>query len=275
MTPRSALLLLQSTVVCGSILSFAFALAQSAAQNQNQIQPLEGPTFQNPPIQNPSIQSLPIPIQTVPVSPVQTPVSTVQPAIAQPVTLLPTILPPARSFEGKSAEGTTEGKPGGRAELAPSPARDPARVSPAGPISGASQAEPVCVVMSKARLRVAPTPTAKISWVVGQHMPLERLRSKGVWSQVRDMRGQIHWVISKALTPNEACAVVRVRTAALHQGPGFGAPRADFKSADRYSTFRRIEREGQWVRLEDNRRGSYWTLETNLWMPIKKSRMSF
>jgi len=135
--------------------------------------------------------------------------------------------------------------------------------------------EPVCVVARKARLRVKPSSKAKVSWVVGQHMPLERLGTKDGWSRVRDLRGQVHWVISRAVSPNLACAVVRVRTAPLLSGPGPKAPPAGFKSADRYTAFKRVDREIGWVRLEDNYKGSFWTQESNLWIPIKRSQMEF
>lgn len=155
----------------------------------------------------------------------------------------------------------------------PTPSADVQGPAPAS--VGDDEVEPVCVVTPKARLRVSPSTNAKISWVVGQHMPLERLSSKDGWSRVRDLRGQVHWVISKAVAANEACAVVRVRTAPLHAGPGPRAPRADFRSADRYTAFKRVDRESGWVRVEDSYRGTFWTQENNLWIPIKKSKMAF
>lgn len=136
--------------------------------------------------------------------------------------------------------------------------------------------EPVCVVSGKANLRIKPTTSSKITWVVGRNMPLHRVAvdNRG-WSQVRDLRGQTHWVISKNISPTESCAVVRVRTAALHNGPGASAPRAEFGVADRYTPFRKVDRNGGWVLLEDEYRGSYWTRDSNLWIPVKRSRVSF
>lgn len=135
--------------------------------------------------------------------------------------------------------------------------------------------EPVCVVSSKANLRARPSTAARVTWVVGRHMPLQRLAVENGWSQVQDLRGQTHWVISKNVSSEGSCAVVRVRTAALHRGPGATQPRAEFKVADRYTPFRKVDRDGAWVRLEDDYRGSYWTRESNVWIPVKRSRMSF
>lgn len=135
--------------------------------------------------------------------------------------------------------------------------------------------EPVCVSVPKARLRASPSTSAKITWNVGRHMPLERLSQQNGWSRVRDLRGQVHWVISKNVTTNASCAVVKVRTAALVKGSGGNGGPADFRVADRYTPYKRIEREGEWIRLEDDFRGTYWTKVTNLWIPMRRSRVSF
>ncbi len=135
--------------------------------------------------------------------------------------------------------------------------------------------EPVCVIAPKAKLRSGPSTASRVTWVVGKNMPLQRIGKENGWSRVQDLRGQVHWVISKNVSVNATCAVVRVRTAALHKGPGATVARADFKMADRYTPFKKVDREGAWVRLEDEYRGSYWTRDSNVWIPVKRSRMSF
>lgn len=140
---------------------------------------------------------------------------------------------------------------------------------------GVERNEPVCVTASRAKLRTAPTTSSKVTWEVGRNMPLQRIAVAKGWSQVKDLRGQTHWVISKNVSAHESCAVVRVRTAALHKGPKQGDPRADFKVADRYTPFKKVDREGTWVRLEDEYRGSYWTRDSNVWIPVKRSRLTF
>jgi SH3-like domain-containing protein len=141
--------------------------------------------------------------------------------------------------------------------------------------SKAEAVEPVCVVSSKANLRAGPTTKAKITWVVGRNMPLERISVANGWSQVKDLRGRIHWVISRNVSTEESCAVVRVRTAALHVDPKPGSARAEMKLADRYTPFKKVDREGMWVRLEDDYNGAYWTRDTNVWIPVKRTHMSF
>lgn len=135
--------------------------------------------------------------------------------------------------------------------------------------------EPVCVISPKAKLRSGPSTNSRVTWIVGRNMPLQRIGKENGWSRVQDLRGQVHWVISKNVSVNETCAVVRVRTAALHKGPGATVARADLKVADRYTPFKKVDREGAWVRLEDEYRGSYWTRDTNVWIPVKRSRMNF
>lgn len=135
--------------------------------------------------------------------------------------------------------------------------------------------EPVCVSVPKARLRRAPSTSSKITWVIGRHMPLERLGQKNGWSRVRDMRGQIHWIISRNVDPNATCAVVKVRTASLVKTSGENGEPAEFRVADRYTPYRRIEREGDWVRIEDEYRGDYWTKVSNLWIPVRRTTVNF
>jgi SH3-like domain-containing protein len=135
--------------------------------------------------------------------------------------------------------------------------------------------EPVCVMSPKAKLRAAPTTSSKITWTVARHMPLERLDVQNDWSKVRDLRGQVHWVISRNVAANQSCAVVRVRSAALVKGPGEKDGPADFRVADRYTPFKKVDREGLWVRVEDDYKGKYWTRDANVWIPVRRSRVSF
>lgn len=106
-------------------------------------------------------------------------------------------------------------------------------------------------------------------------MPLERIKSANGWSQVRDFRGEVSWVLASNLTTEESCAVVKVKAAALYQGPGKEHPRADFSVADKYTPFRKTDREGRWIRIEDDYKGVYWTLDSNLWIPVQKTNLTF
>lgn len=139
----------------------------------------------------------------------------------------------------------------------------------------AKASQPVCVVSNKANLRAAPSPTARLNWVVGKYMPLEKLETRGQWARVRDFRGVTHWVLDKNVSAKESCVVVKVRTAPLRQGPGSEYPEASFRVADRYASFRRLEWSGDWVRIEDDYRGNYWTKAGNVWFPLKRTRVSF
>lgn len=139
----------------------------------------------------------------------------------------------------------------------------------------AHASQPVCVVSNKANLRAAPSPTARLNWVVGKYMPLELLETKGQWARVRDFRGVTHWVLAKNVSSKESCVVVKVRTAPLREGPGTEFPASSFRVADRYASFRRLEWSGDWVRIEDDYRGNYWTKAGNVWFPLKRSRVNF
>ena len=150
------------------------------------------------------------------------------------------------------------------------PKREPAKEP-----SKEAMNEPVCVIALKAKLRASPSTSSRVTWNVGRNMPLQRIAVANGWSKVKDLRGQTHWVISKVVSANQSCAVVKVRTAQLLKGSGAAASPADYKVADRYTPFKKVDREGAWVRLEDEYRGSYWTRETNVWIPVRRSRMGF
>jgi SH3-like domain-containing protein len=136
-------------------------------------------------------------------------------------------------------------------------------------------AEPVCVVKSGVRLRKGPNVKFSTSWAVPKFMPLLKLEQKGAWAHVQDLEGTTHWVASKVLSKKTACAVVKTKTAKLRQGPGMDQPLAELSSVDRYTPFRKVDRDGEWVQVEDDYGGNYWVHETNVWIPVSKMKIAF
>jgi SH3-like domain-containing protein len=142
-------------------------------------------------------------------------------------------------------------------------------------ISQRALAEPVCVVVPKANLRTGPNTKSPISWTVAQNMPLMRVEDKNGWSQVVDLDGNKHFVPSKSVSTKISCAVIKTKTAKLRKGPGSGKPEADLAIAEKYTPFRKLDRDGAWLLVQDEYRGKYWVNETNVWIPLNRSHIAF
>ena len=141
--------------------------------------------------------------------------------------------------------------------------------------SAVAAAEPLCVARSKAILRKGPGVKFPNTWTVSHNMPLLKVGEKGSWYEVRDLEGQTHWVISSAVTRKVSCAVIKSKTAKLRQGPGTRFPASELASAERYPPFKKLDRDGEWLLLEDDYRGQFWVHEKNVWLPMVRASLSF
>ena len=139
----------------------------------------------------------------------------------------------------------------------------------------AAHAEAVCVNKNKTALHQAPSSSSAVTWTVSENMPLLRVAQKGSWSQVKDLDGQLHWVQSNAVTSRISCAVVKTRVAKLRRAPGSHQPAAEFESADKYTPFRKVDRDGSWVLVQDEYKGRYWVNESNVWIPVVRTSVAF
>jgi SH3-like domain-containing protein len=135
--------------------------------------------------------------------------------------------------------------------------------------------EPVCIVKAGVRLRKGPNLKFAPSWSVPKFMPLLKIEVKGTWARVQDLEGQVHWVPRKFLNSKTSCAVVKTKTAKLRQGPGMDQPLAELSSVDRYTPFRKVDRDGEWVKVEDDYGGKFWIHETNVWIPVSRTKLAF
>ena len=143
-----------------------------------------------------------------------------------------------------------------------------------------SPAEPVCISKAKVDLRKGPGKKNAISWTVGKNMPFLKIaegrdKQNSKWFQVRDLDGQKHWLRPGDITSKVNCAVIRTKKAKLRQGPGANFPEAELASVDRYTPFKKIDRDGDWVLLQDDYQGQYWANESSLWIPALRASVAF
>jgi SH3-like domain-containing protein len=141
--------------------------------------------------------------------------------------------------------------------------------------STSAHAEAVCVTQPHTNLRKGPSAKDPVSWTVSENMPLLRLAQKGGWSQVRDLDGQVHWVQSQNLSVRRSCAVIKSKSAKLRRGPNPKEPTADLEVVDKYTPFQKVDRDGDWLLVQDEYNGRYWVNETNVWLPLTRASVSF
>lgn len=139
----------------------------------------------------------------------------------------------------------------------------------------ATAASPVCVTASKVTMRAEPNAKAPVTWVVTKNMPLMRLIRKGSWTQVEDVDGEKHWLPSNSVSGRVPCAVVKVKVAKLRRAPSLTAPLAEMTIADKYTPFRRVGGEGEFIEVLDEYNERYWISDRAIWYPVKKMEITF
>lgn len=141
-------------------------------------------------------------------------------------------------------------------------------------VSKAFAGDPICA-KTYATLRKGPGAKFPVSWKVAKYMPFMRLEKKDAWAKVQDLEGETHWAQSRDLTTNLHCAVVKTNVATLRTEPTNGAAASDLKSVDRYTPFKRLEANGEWLQVEDETGRQAWIHESNIWKPVKIQAVDF
>ncbi len=133
----------------------------------------------------------------------------------------------------------------------------------------------LCVSVERANLRANPSTNAKITWTVGRYMPLLQTGSKGGWVKVQDLDGETHWILGSNVSGRIQCVVVKSKFTNLRTKPTTGAPLADITLADRYTPFKKLQREEAWLQVEDEMKEKYWIIDSGVWWPVKRSSLNF
>jgi len=133
----------------------------------------------------------------------------------------------------------------------------------------------LCVTVPKANLRSKPSTKSKVVWTVGKYMPLLEVARKGPWYKVKDVDGKQMWIYSSLVSSRIDCAVIRKPASALRQGPGKTKPKTPLAVAYKYTPFKKLEREGPWLHLQDDYGRKHWTYETNVWEALEYSNISY
>lgn len=129
-----------------------------------------------------------------------------------------------------------------------------------------TQAAAWCIKVPEANLRQGPGTNFDKSWEVFKYMPLQKTGQRGSWYQMQDVDGDSHWVYSKLVTSNMRCAVVRVETANVRTGPGTNYENSPLSPVEKYYSFKVIETQGDWVKVEDEVFNEGWVYKPLLWI---------
>ena len=139
----------------------------------------------------------------------------------------------------------------------------------------AADADPVCVMTERANLRKGPGGEFPLALTVGQFTPFLKLSQKGGWSEVLDLDNEIYWVSNSVLSTRINCVVVKSKVATLRQAASASSPTAELAFADRYTPFKKVERDGAWIKLQDEYKATSWVHESNVWIPMMRAKVSF
>lgn len=135
--------------------------------------------------------------------------------------------------------------------------------------------EALCVSVAKANLRARPSVNSPITWRVGRYMPLLKLSSRGKWYKVQDLEGTKHWVYRRLVSSQMDCVVVKNRFTNLRTGPGTKYKKSAMLFAERYFAFKKLDRDGGWLKVQDDYGMNYWVFDRNVWEPLRYSTIRF
>lgn len=139
---------------------------------------------------------------------------------------------------------------------------------------GARASEPVCA-KDNATLRKGPGTNHPVSWKVARYMPFLKTDRKGQWSKVEDLEDEEHWIKTSDLTNKFRCIVVKTNIATLRKEPSSTAQAVDLKSVDKYTPFKRLASDRDWVQIEDETGRQAWVHESQIWKPVTVQAITF
>ncbi len=137
-----------------------------------------------------------------------------------------------------------------------------------------ARAESVCA-KGYITLRKGPSADQPVSWRAAKYMPFVKSDYKGSWSKLEDLDGEVHWAKTSELTSKFRCIVVKTNVATLRQQPNPASPLAELRSVDRYTPFKRLENDRDWLQIEDESGRKAWIHESQVWKPVTIQSISF
>ena len=111
-------------------------------------------------------------------------------------------------------------------------------------------------------MRAGPGTHTEILWELDKGYPLQVLKRRGSWLQVRDFENDRGW-IAKSLTARTPHHIVKSKIANIRRGPG--TRHRIVGKAERYEVLRTREKKSGWVRVERDNGQKGWISSKLLW----------
>lgn len=126
----------------------------------------------------------------------------------------------------------------------------------------------LCVKATKANIRSGPGTDYEAIWQVYRFMPFEKVGTSlsGDWYAVRDMDGDIGWIHKTLVTNKYRCGVVKSRIVNIRKGPGTRFSKVYPEPAQRYDSYRIIQKQGRWMKVKDEWNTIGWIRDDYLWI---------
>lgn len=136
----------------------------------------------------------------------------------------------------------------------------------------AQKGQALCIKTEKANLYKSASTSSTVTWVVGKYTPLFEAEKKGAWYRVKDMDDEEHWVQGSQVSKEMDCLAIKSTSVTLRVGPGPKSRVSPMGYADKYFTFQKLERDGAWLKVQDDFGTVSWVHESGVWEPLNYNR---
>ena len=123
-------------------------------------------------------------------------------------------------------------------------------------------AEYISVKKDGVNIRSGPATNTEILWEVFKDFPLEVLKRKGKWIQIRDFEGDKGWIYNQLIS-NAKTVIVKVKTANMRVGAG---KNYEIMATVKYGVvFKPVDKDGHWIKVSHDDGTNGWMYDTLLW----------
>ena len=125
-----------------------------------------------------------------------------------------------------------------------------------------ASAKRLAVHTGKANVRSGPGKNHEILWTAGKYYPVDIIKQRGNWYQIRDFEGDQGWIY-RSLLKKIPAVIVKAGIANVRKGPGTNF--TVLFQAEKGVSFRLIRKRGKWfnVRHADGEGG--WIYKSLVW----------
>lgn len=128
--------------------------------------------------------------------------------------------------------------------------------------SGSYAKEMVSVNRNEINMRSGPGTQHDVLWALSRGYPLQVVRKKGNWLEVRDFEKDSGWVYAP-LVSKKAYSIVNVNTANVRSSPSTSS--RIVATAERGEVLRTLSRKNGWVKIERHGGTKGWISQRLLW----------